>query len=170
MLRLIQCDIGIPQDRLRQLIGGVGQLPFHAFLLGAEGGGIVNRIAQHHCRADDRIALITQSAHGAHHNVLNLGISQMRRTADRAGVLAVALPDDFAVLVVGMPDLGAVSAAAVSAVNHAGENVHSAVTVIPGLARRHLLLHEVEGFRADDRFMVAFHVILRYNTRGSLKN
>lgn len=121
VLSLIQRDAGISQDRLCQQIGGVGQLPFHAFLLGAEGGGVVYRIAQHDCRADDRIAFITQLAHGAHHDVLNLGIRQMRRFADGAGVLAVALPDDFAVLVVGVPDLGAVPAAAVSAVNHAGK-------------------------------------------------
>ncbi len=76
-------------------------------------------------------------------------------------VFVVAAPYGFPVFAVGMPDLGAVERAALPASDFAGEDVDAAVVHNAVAAFLHLALDQVEGLRCDDRFMVAFHVVLR---------
>ncbi len=73
----------------------------------------------------------------------------------------VTAPDSFPIFAVGMPDLGAVEGAALPAADFAGEDVYAAVVHDAVAALLHLALDQVEGLRCDDRFMVAFHVVLR---------
>ena len=74
----------------------------------------------------------------------------------------VALPDHLAVLVGGVPDLGAVQASAVPAIHDAGEEMNAAVAVRAGLSGGDLLLHQIEGLRADDGLVVTLHIVLRH--------
>ena len=77
-------------------------------------------------------------------------------------VLVIAPPYDFSVLVIGVPHLRAVKAAAVTASDFAGENAHAAVPVRITEPSLHLLLHPVKLCGRDNRFMVSFHIVLRH--------
>ena len=77
--------------------------------------------------------------------------------------LIVASVDGSAVLVGRMPDLGPVPASALAALDFAGEDGYAAVTspaFTPPLD--FFLLHPVEDLRADDDFVVIFHIVLRH--------
>ena len=83
----------------------------------------------------------------------------MGRLALMPVVLLVAAVDDPAVLVGAVPDLGSKGAAALAALDFAGENAHSAVSAIFLLAPRHLRLHHLEGFRGYDCRMALLHEV-----------
>ena len=74
-------------------------------------------------------------------------------------VLLVATVYDPAVLVGAVPDLGSKGAAALAALDFAGENAHSAVSATLLLAPRHLRLHHLEGFRGYDGGMALLHEV-----------
>ena len=77
--------------------------------------------------------------------------------------LSVASVDGPAVLVGRMPELGPVPAAALGALDFAGEDGYASVTspaFTPPLD--FFLLHPVEDLRADDGFVVIFHIVLRH--------
>jgi hypothetical protein len=62
-----------------------------------------------------------------------------------------------------MPDLGPVPASALGALDFAGEDGYASVTspaFTPPLD--FFLLHPVEDLRADDGFVVIFHIVLRH--------
>ena len=75
-------------------------------------------------------------------------------------VFVVAAPHHSPVLVVGMPELRAIKATALRAVNGAGEHPNSTVTICTRLTKRKLTLHHVEYFRSNDGLMVPFDVVL----------
>lgn len=72
----------------------------------------------------------------------------------------VVLPDHLPILAGGMPDFGAVQAAAVPSVHDAGEEVNSVVAVRARLSGSHLLLHQIEGLRADDDLMIPVYTVV----------
>lgn len=61
-----------------------------------------------------------------------------------------------------MPDLSAVPAIAVSAFDFAGEDGYPAIAFLPFPAPFDSFLHPVEYLRADDGFVVVFHIVLRH--------
>ena len=76
--------------------------------------------------------------------------------------LIVASVDGPAVLVGRMPDLGPVPAAALAALDFAGEDGDAAVTAPLVTPPLDFFLHPVEDLRADDGFVVIFHIVLRH--------
>ena len=78
-----------------------------------------------------------------------------------AFVFVVALVNDPAVFVRGVPDLGAVPAPAFTALDFRGKHTHAAVAVLVLCPSRHLCLDIIEGYRIDDSLMVALHIVLR---------
>ena len=67
--------------------------------------------------------------------------------------LAVALPDDRAVLVGGMPDLGALGPATTAADQSGGEDGFGGMLMLFLISFLKLLMGHVELFRCDDRLM-----------------
>ena len=63
--------------------------------------------------------------------------------------------------VVAVPDLRPVPAAAVAALDLAGENTNRALAVPALFAGGHQSLHYLKGFWIDDGLMVIFDIILR---------
>lgn len=76
--------------------------------------------------------------------------------------LIVASVDSPAVLVGRMPDLGPVPASALAALDFAGEDGYAAVTSPAFTPPLDFFLHPVEDLRADDGFVVIFHIVLRH--------
>ena len=86
----------------------------------------------------------------------------MGRTAGlSAFVLVIALVDDPAVFICGVPYLRAVPTSAFAAFDLGGKHTHAAVAVLILHPPRHLRLDIVEGGRIDDGFVVALHIVLR---------
>ena len=73
----------------------------------------------------------------------------------------VALPDHTVVFAVGVPGLGAVPLAALTAAYLAGEKVYTAVPPSALFPALKFLLYQFKHLRADDGFVVAFDVVLR---------
>ena len=73
----------------------------------------------------------------------------------------VALPDRPAVFVVGMPDLRAVPASALSTFYLAGENMNPTVAVSAGASALQFILNLIEDLRIDDGFVILFDIVLR---------
>ena len=73
----------------------------------------------------------------------------------------IALPDDAAVFIGGVPGLGAVPATADSAFYPAGEKVDAAVPSSALLSLFQLTLHHLENLRLDNRLVVSLDVVLR---------
>ena len=73
----------------------------------------------------------------------------------------IALPDDLPVGVVAVPDLRPVPAAAVAALDLAGENTDRALAVPALFAGGHQGLHHLEGLRIDNGLVVVLDVVLR---------
>ena len=73
----------------------------------------------------------------------------------------ITLPDRPAVFVVGMPDLRAVPASALSAFYLTGENMNATVAVSAGAAALQFILDLIEDLRIDDCFVVLFNIVLR---------
>lgn len=90
---------------------------------------------------------------------LDIILRQMRCLA-MALELAVASVDGPAVLVGRMPHLGPVPASALAALDFAGEDGDAAVTAPPVTPPLDFFLHLVENLRADDGFVVIFHIVL----------
>lgn len=76
--------------------------------------------------------------------------------------LIVASVDGSAVLVGRMPDLGPVPASALAALDFAGEDGYAAVTSPAFTPPLDFFLYPVEDLRADDGFVVIFHIVLRH--------
>ena len=94
--------------------------------------------------------------------IFDLLLRDMGRTAGLAAfVLVIALVDDPAIFIRGMPDLRAVPAAAFSALDLGGKHTHAAVAVLVLCPPCHLRLDIIKGGRIDDGFMVALHIVLR---------
>ena len=72
----------------------------------------------------------------------------------------IAAVDGSPVLISRMPDLGPVPAAALAAFDFTGEDGYAAVTFFPFTPPLDFLLYPIEYLRADDSFMVMFHIIL----------
>ena len=70
----------------------------------------------------------------------------------------IAAIDGSSVLVGRMPDLGPVPAAALAALNFAGEDGYAAVTSPAFTPPLDFFLHPDEDLRADDGFVVIFHI------------
>ena len=84
-------------------------------------------------------------------------LRDMGRTAGLAAfVLVVALVDDPAVFICGVPDLRAVPAAAFAAFDLGGKHTHAAVAVLILCPPCHLCLDIVEGRRIDDGFVPVY--------------
>ncbi len=95
--------------------------------------------------------------------VFDLFLRDMGSTAWlSAFVFAVALVDDPAVFVCGVPDLGAVPAPAFTALDFRREYTHTAVAVLVLCPSRHLRLDIIEGHRVDDSLVITLHIILRH--------
>lgn len=92
---------------------------------------------------------------------LNIIFCQMRCLA-MALELVVASVDDPAVLAGRMPYLGPIPASALAALDFAGEDGYAAVTFFPFTPPLDFLLYPIEYLRADDSFMVMFHIVLRH--------
>ena len=75
-------------------------------------------------------------------------------------IFAVASVNDPAILIRGMPDLGAKPSAAVSAFNLIGEDADPAVPGVAPFPFLQLRLHHIENCRVDDGFVVSLHIIL----------
>ena len=75
-------------------------------------------------------------------------------------VLVIALPDDPAILIVGMPDLRPVPAAATATLHPAGEDADRAAPVLSRLPGGHKDLDRLEGIWRDDGFVVVPDVVL----------
>ena len=76
--------------------------------------------------------------------------------------LAVASVDGPAVLVGRMPYLGPIPASALAALDFAGKNGYAAVAAPAFTPPLDFFLHPVENLRADDSFVVIFHIVLRH--------
>ena len=76
--------------------------------------------------------------------------------------LIVASVDGPALLVGRMPYLGPVPASALAALDFAGEDGYAAVTSPAFTPPVDFFLHPVEDLRADDGFVVIFHIVLRH--------
>lgn len=61
-----------------------------------------------------------------------------------------------------MPDLGPVPASALAALDFAGEDGYAAVTSPAFTPPLDFFLYPVEDLRADDGFVVIFHIVLRH--------
>ncbi len=78
-------------------------------------------------------------------------------------VLLVTLPDRPFVDIVGVPDLGAVPAATISAFDFPGKEVDTAVPVPALGASGHLALHHLKGLRIDDGLVLPHDLIVPVN-------
>ena len=76
--------------------------------------------------------------------------------------LVITPPDSSAILICGVPDLGAVEAAAVLADQFGGQGAFSAVGVTKSLSSCKLRLHMIPLVRLDDVGVAALHIILGY--------
>ena len=76
--------------------------------------------------------------------------------------LVVASVDGPAVLVGRMPDLGPVPASALATLDFAREDGYAAVTSPAFTPPLDFFLYPVEDLRADDGFVVIFHIVLRH--------
>ena len=73
----------------------------------------------------------------------------------------IALPDDLPVGVVAVPDLRPIPAAAVAALDLAGEDTDRALAVPAFGAGGHQGLHHLEGLWIDNGLMIVFDIVLR---------
>ena len=73
----------------------------------------------------------------------------------------IALPDDLSVGIVAVPHLRAIPAAAVGALDPAGENADATPAVGAWTPCHHKGLHHLEGLPVDDGFVVIAHIVLR---------
>ncbi len=88
-------------------------------------------------------------------------LPQMGRLAfPLPGELLIALPDNAAVLAVGMPDLGTVKAVAVAADDAGGENAAAAVAVAQSLPPSELGLDNIELMGLDNGLVAFLDIIL----------
>ena len=92
---------------------------------------------------------------------LNIILCQMRCLA-MALELVVASVDGSAVLIGRVPDLCPVPAAALAAFDLAGEDGYAAVAAPALTPPLDFFLYPVEDLRADDGFVVIFHIVLRH--------
>ena len=99
---------------------------------------------------------------GTEENGLDLLLRQGWRSAFFSIELVIALPDHPAVLVVAVPHLRSIPAAAAPTPDFAGKDVHRAQAVLPCFPAGHQQLNLLEGLFRDDGLVVAFYVVLGY--------
>ena len=163
VILLILCDMGVLADALLHQF-----CHHHGFLLQRrlfrfQLSGIIHLILDGFKGGDDLVPLLSENPQGFEVQCLDGVLVQMRRgTLLSVIVLVVAPPYDFSVLVVGVPHLRAVKAAAITASDFAGENADASVPVRIAEPPLHLLLHPVELCGRDNRFMVSLHIVLRH--------
>lgn len=73
----------------------------------------------------------------------------------------IALPDDFPVGIIAMPDFRTIPTATVAALDLAGENADRTLTIPAPFTSGHQGLHHLKGFWIDDGLVVIFDIILR---------
>ena len=110
---------------------------------------------------DDSVLGVDHLVGGPEEDILQLILCERRRGAFLSFKLVIALPDDPAILVVGMPDLRPVPTAAAAALHPAGEDADRASSVLSRLSGGHKDLDRLEGIRRDDGFVVVPDVVLR---------
>lgn len=102
--------------------------------------------------------------HGSQESLLNRLFGKRRRFAFFAVEFMIALPDDPAVFVGGMPYLCPEKRTAICADQARGEYGIPAVASPQGFPPCHLVLHKVPLFRCNNGRMAVLHIILRNRT------
>ena len=110
---------------------------------------------------DDSVLGVDHLVGGPEEDILQLILCERRRGAFLSFKLVIAMPDDPAILVIGVPDLRPVPTAAAAALHPAGEDADRAAPVLSCLPRGHKDLDCFEGIRRYDGFVVVPDVVLR---------
>ena len=138
---------------LQFLICGLNAL-INGCRIGQEGNGFFTA-GQDRVPTEDELTVCGEEL------VLNIRFIERRRGALGFALLklAVALPDDAAVLVIRVPDLLAVNAAAISAEDLGSKHARSAIASTDCLAPGHFGLHHVKLGSVDDGGVAIFNVV-----------
>ena len=109
---------------------------------------------------DDSVLGVDHLVGDPEEDVLQLVLGERRCGAFFSLELVIALPDDPAILVIGMPDLRPIPTAATAALHPAGEDADGAAPVLSCFPGGHKDLDCLEGIRRDDGFVVVPDVVL----------
>lgn len=159
---LILCDRGVLPDAFFHHPGEQFHLAVEPFLLCQQVSQVEDCLDRSLASADGLRPRGQKDIGGGEEPGFDGHLVEVRRSAALfVFVLLVALPDRPLVDIVGVPDLGAVPATAVTALDLPGEEVDTAVPVPALGASGHFTLHHLEGLRINDGLVIALDVILR---------
>ena len=126
-----------------------------------QSGCITKRSFQQANITDHLFLVSDELIHSPYKSAFDLIFCQTRRLAVILEFI-IATIDCPTVLVIGVPHFGSVPPAARSTLDFAGENGYAAIAFLPFPAPLDFFLHPVEYLRADDSFVVVFHIVLRH--------
>lgn len=160
IIRLIEGNMGVFLDAILDQTGdhvdfGIQSIKFLLQVIGSQMG-----LQYFVVDGDNPVLGVDHLVGGPEEDVLQLDLSERRCGAFFSLELVIALPDDSAILVVRMPDLRPVPAAAAAALHSAGEDTDRAAPVLSCLPGGHKDLDCLEGIRRYDGFVVVPDVVL----------